>query len=1224
MNWQNHRRLVAVGFYLSLAIMLGIGILSFFSTRDLIRYNKLLNRSLKVHQVLDRLRAFLVEAESGQRGYVLTGDDRFLISSRQEAKDISLQFEVLRSLTADRPGFQQHIDALEPLVKQKLALFQERIALLAAGNRQAAIRSIQSGVGLQLMDNINFGLNSLAEEENQVLKVRQAGVDSMRRRAALTRLIAGPLSFAILILIFYCLKREIAVRRRTAEALHLSEERLRVFMENSPTISFMKDAGGKYVYVNGLIEQLTSKRPAELVGRTDAELWPPEVAQPLQAMDRLVFSEEKSVEITTKLPGRENNPLDYLIYEFPIPNHKGQRLLGGVAVDITQRKAAEEALQKAAQEFRIVVNNIPAVVFKGYVDGTVDFFDARVELMTGYSREEFEARRRRWHDLIFPEDLETAKAAFVKALRGSGLYVREYRLRTKAEEVIWIQERSCILRQPDGLVDYISGVFFDITARKRGENALRESESRYRNIFDNAVEGIFQSTVQGRFISVNPAMAEMYGYESPEALMTAVTDIKHQVYVDPARRRDFQSSLERDGFVKDFEYEVYRRDHSTAWLSENARAVRDATGNLLYYEGFAVNITARRLAEKKLQRANRALKTLSAVNHALVDATDEDAFLKDICRIITAVGGYRLAWIALARHDAAQTVSPLAYAGIGTDFLENLNISWADNETGGGPTGTAIRTNQTAIVKDIMNDPAFAPWRDKILSLGLASVISLPLPLDGAPWCALTIYAPELNAFDSDEVDLLEELAQDIQYGIISLRGQKARRLAEEALQESEEKFRGLFETSPDVVAQTDLDLNLQLFNRMAKPLFRFGPADQLLGRNFLDLVDPADHPRVLEDAQKLLAAGTLQNVQYTFVRKDGTSFPGEASATVTRDTAGAPKAFTGTIRDITDRQRMQEKLEEERNRLFAILEGLPVYVYLQGHDHSLKFVNRLFREYFGEPENRPCYATMHGRQEPCEVCRTRLVLETNRPQEWEWTAANNRTYQVYDYPFEDVDGSSLVMEIGMDITDRKQAEEALKDSYERLRASLQGTVTALSAVVESKDPYTAGHQQRVSELACAIAREMELNQDQLEGIRVMGYLHDIGKIAVPAEILSRPGKINEFEFNLIKQHPLSGFDILKQIAFPWPVAQAVFQHHERLNGSGYPSGVTDADIILEARVLAVADVVEAMASHRPYRPAVGITRALEEIVQNQDVLYDREVVAACVQLFSKKGFDFS
>jgi PAS domain S-box-containing protein/putative nucleotidyltransferase with HDIG domain len=823
----------------------------------------------------------------------------------------------------------------------------------------------------------------------------------------------GPLSFVILILIFYCLKREIAAGPRTAKALHFSEE------------------------------------------------W---------------------------------------------PNPQNKRILGSVALDFTQRRAAEAALQWTAQELRMVVNNIPVAVFKGYVDGTVDFFDDRVERLTGYSRQEFETPRRPWQDLIFPQDWATAKASFVKALKGSGLYVREYRIRTKAEEVVWVQERSTIRRKPDGKVDYVCGVIFDITARKRGEEAIRDSEAQFRNIFDNAVEGIFQSTVAGGYISVNPAMAEMFGYGSAEELMEAVTDIQHQVYVDPARRKDFQRLIERDGFIKNFECQVYRKDHSILWLSKNARGVRDETGNLLYYEGFAENITARKSAEIKLRRANRALKTLSAVNHALACATVEYTFLQDICRIITEVGGYRLAWVAQAHHDSTKAVSVLAYAGIEADYLEDLAISWADNEKGREPTGTAIRTNQTIIVKDVVDDPSFASWREKILNYGLASVISLPLALNGAPWCALTIYAPEVNAFDSDEVVLLEELAQNLQYGIISLRALKARQRAESALRESEEKFRGLFETSSDVVVQIDLNLNFLMVSHMAEPLFGCERATQLIGASLLDLVDPTDRPRFLGDARKLLETGTFLNGEYTFVRKDGTSFFGEVSAALTVDSADTPKAFTGTIRDITE---------------------------------------------------------------------------------------------------------------------RKQAEKSLKESYERLQASLEGTVTALSAVVESKDPYTAGHQRRVTHLACAIAREMGLSQDQIEGIRVMGYLHDIGKIAVPAEILSRPGKINQFEFNLIKQHPISGFDIIKQISFPWPVAQAVFQHHERLDGSGYPTGLTDREIILEARVLAVADVVEAMASHRPYRPALDIQLALVEITQNKGTLYDSEAVEACLRLFNEKNYEF-
>jgi PAS domain S-box-containing protein/putative nucleotidyltransferase with HDIG domain len=209
------------------------------------------------------------------------------------------------------------------------------------------------------------------------------------------------------------------------------------------------------------------------------------------------------------------------------------------------------------------------------------------------------------------------------------------------------------------------------------------------------------------------------------------------------------------------------------------------------------------------------------------------------------------------------------------------------------------------------------------------------------------------------------------------------------------------------------------------------------------------------------------------------------------------------------------------------------------------------------------------------------------------------------------------------DITQRKRAEEALKKSVESLKRTLDGTVDALSTTLEMRDPYTAGHQKRVALIACKIAEEMGLSENHIEGIRVMGFLHDIGKIVVPAEILSKPGKINEYEFHIIKAHSQVGYDILKGIELPWPVALATIQHHERLDGSGYPQGLKGDQIILEARILAVADVLEAMASHRPYRPALGLDKALEEISLKKGTFYDPEVVDACLRLFVDKGFRY-
>jgi len=200
---------------------------------------------------------------------------------------------------------------------------------------------------------------------------------------------------------------------------------------------------------------------------------------------------------------------------------------------------------------------------------------------------------------------------------------------------------------------------------------------------------------------------------------------------------------------------------------------------------------------------------------------------------------------------------------------------------------------------------------------------------------------------------------------------------------------------------------------------------------------------------------------------------------------------------------------------------------------------------------------------------------------------------------------------------------DSVKREHSQLQQATDGIIHAMSLVVESRDPYTAGHQRRVAELARAIAREMGISEWQVMGIYIAGLLHDVGKVAIPAEILSKPGKISEYEFSLIKNHPKVGYEILERIEFPWPVTRAIRQHHERLNGSGYPEGLCDEEILIEAKILAVSDVVEAMSSHRPYRPALGLDAALQEISEQRNILYDSEVVNACLRLCNKQGFEF-
>jgi len=207
------------------------------------------------------------------------------------------------------------------------------------------------------------------------------------------------------------------------------------------------------------------------------------------------------------------------------------------------------------------------------------------------------------------------------------------------------------------------------------------------------------------------------------------------------------------------------------------------------------------------------------------------------------------------------------------------------------------------------------------------------------------------------------------------------------------------------------------------------------------------------------------------------------------------------------------------------------------------------------------------------------------------------------------------------DITPRKQAEEQLRQTLDSLRRAVSTTIQVMASTVEARDPYTAGHQIRSADLACAIAAELGLSQEKIEGIRMAASIHDIGKLSIPAEILSKPTKLSDIEFSLIKDHAQRGFDMLKDVESPWPLAEIVYQHHERMDGSGYPRNLRGEDICMEARILAVADVVEAMASHRPYRASLGIDAALNEIERNSGIFYDNTVADACLRLFREKGF---
>ncbi|HSQ79452.1 MAG TPA: HD domain-containing phosphohydrolase [Candidatus Bathyarchaeia archaeon] len=357
----------------------------------------------------------------------------------------------------------------------------------------------------------------------------------------------------------------------------------------------------------------------------------------------------------------------------------------------------------------------------------------------------------------------------------------------------------------------------------------------------------------------------------------------------------------------------------------------------------------------------------------------------------------------------------------------------------------------------------------------------------------------------------------------------------------------------------------------------------------------------------------------------------------VVKDEHGRTVRTYGVNQDVTEQRNATEALRESEARYRRLFEsspdammivappswsfagGNPAALAIFGARDEADFISRSPWDY--SPERQP-----DGRISAERAGEMIEIALRTGSHVFEWThqRLDGRVFPavVHLTRFE-LDGRTFLQATVRDMTEQKRAEEALLASQEQVRRALEATALALATTLEKRDPYTAGHQQRVARLATAVAGAMGLSEGQTAGLYMASILHDVGKVSVPAEMLSKPGKLTPHEYALMQTHVQAGYEILKDIEFPWPIAEIVYQHHERENGSGYPRGLTGDRLLVEAKVLAVADVVEAMASHRPYRAALGVEAALAEITGRRGVFYDEAVVAACVRLFREQGFAF-
>ncbi len=403
-------------------------------------------------------------------------------------------------------------------------------------------------------------------------------------------------------------------------------------------------------------------------------------------------------------------------------------------------------------------------------------------------------------------------------------------------------------------------------------------------------------------------------------------------------------------------------------------------------------------------------------------------------------------------------------------------------------------------------------------------------------------------------------------------------------------------------------------------------PREEIVGRNLNSLCAPSD-------MMDLLKAAVLQDRREPakdceLHHRNGAAVPVGLTALARQDESGQTVGFFVAFFDLSERETGERALRSSEAKYRAVVE--------QSVDNI--FIVDLSSQKIIEANTAMCKLLGYS---PEEIRRLTLYDFIAHPREdidekiAKIVADGSATLAERQYRRKD--GSLVNVEVGAalvsygthraisvvsrDITETRRVHYELKASYLKLEKMIDGTVDAIARIAEARDPYTAGHQRRTAELARAIAQELGLPAEQIAGIHMAAVIHDIGKIHIPAEILVKPTQLTAVEFDIVKTHAEIGHDILKSVEFPWPVASIILQHHERMNGSGYPRGNTGTEITIDAKVLAIADVVEAMSSYRPYRPARGIPVTLEELEKNRGILYDPEVVDACLRLFRDKGF---
>ncbi|HQR05035.1 MAG: PAS domain S-box protein [Proteobacteria bacterium] len=667
-------------------------------------------------------------------------------------------------------------------------------------------------------------------------------------------------------------------------------------------------------------------------------------------------------------------------------------------------------------------------------------------------------------------------------------------------------------------------------------------------------------------------------------------------------------------------------DISATWISH------DHGGS---YHAFARDIGPELAARRQIEHQHALNVFLKNANAAIFNAGSEDQVLTQICRAAILDGRLLLAWAGLLDATASHIV-PSAAEGVAAGYVRNIVVT-TDPElaTSQGPVGRCMATQRIVCIADFQQAAETRPWHDLARQHGFGAVAAVPIVLNRESIGALAFYAAETDFFSAETADLLEEAARNVSLALQTLRTRQEREKIEAARHESEERFVQVADASPLPMQIFSLSQRtLRFVNRAYRSSFGYTLEDLPDDTVWLErmIPDPGQRDEITRNwrdtllpalRQASLRGEPIDFRDIPLCRKDGSS--------------GIYRGFMNLFGDdlitqwldITSIRAAEKALKDNERRFRGLIEQSLTGIYVS-QDNRIVYANPRMTEISGWTLEEllgqdPVELLGHDpdTQDMVQSVRSRLEAgETSVALNLHFLRKDGRGIELGIHAATGIwDGAPAAIVLAQDITERRSAEEKIAAQVKELEATLETTLEAVATMVDMRDPYTAGHERRVGQLAADLAREMGWDEKQCHNLQLAGLVHDIGKIAIPAEILAKPSRLTDMEYALIKTHAEKSYEILKDVKSPYPVADIIRQHHERLDGSGYPRGLKGEEIFPEARVLAVADVVESMASHRPYRAALGMEAALTEIERNSGKWFDPDVVATMVRMVREEGY---